>query len=182
VGVLLVLLLSAAFGAADQYLGSLSAHPWAADVSLLSAPWLLLPFAVGCTQRSAPRSVVLGPVATWCALAGYCVMTLSPVENAHLTLGGVEAFIRSGNDRWFVSALVTGPVFALLGNRWRVARSWWAPSTVGLLVALEPVVHLLRGSSIRSSLVAATEVGLGLVILGAAAHPVSRSGIHTDAS
>jgi hypothetical protein len=34
----LVLLLAAGFGGADQYLGSLSAHPWAADVSLLSAP------------------------------------------------------------------------------------------------------------------------------------------------
>jgi hypothetical protein len=58
--VLLLLVLSAIFGAADQYLGSLpGAHlwaaqmPWMTDVSLLSAPWVLLPFLVG--RRSASR-------------------------------------------------------------------------------------------------------------------------------
>jgi hypothetical protein len=41
----------------DQYLGSLtgSEHTWAAgwssDVSLLSAPWLILPFLAGATQH-----------------------------------------------------------------------------------------------------------------------------------
>jgi hypothetical protein len=36
VAVIVALLLAAAFGAGDQYLGSLSRHPWAANVSLLS--------------------------------------------------------------------------------------------------------------------------------------------------
>jgi hypothetical protein len=34
----------AGFGGADQYFGSLSAIPWLVDTSLLSAPWLSLPF------------------------------------------------------------------------------------------------------------------------------------------
>jgi hypothetical protein len=63
--VVLLLVLSALFGAADQYLGSLpGAHlwaaqmPWLTDVSLLSAPWVLLPFLVGATHagREGPRS------------------------------------------------------------------------------------------------------------------------------
>jgi hypothetical protein len=52
------LLFSVAFGAADQYLGSLtgSGHAWATgwstDVSLLSAPWLLLPFLLAPRRHS----------------------------------------------------------------------------------------------------------------------------------
>ena len=48
----LVLLLAAAFGAGDRYLGSLVHHPWGADVASLSAPWLLLAFLAGATQRN----------------------------------------------------------------------------------------------------------------------------------
>lgn len=56
--VALALLLSAAFGAGDQYLGSLpgSGHLWAlhwsTDISLLSAPWLVLP----CLRESPSES------------------------------------------------------------------------------------------------------------------------------
>jgi hypothetical protein len=43
-----------AFGSGDQYLGSLSLPaalgPWTVSVSQMSALWLLLPFAFGCTQ------------------------------------------------------------------------------------------------------------------------------------
>jgi hypothetical protein len=84
--VVLLLVLSAIFGAADQYLGSLpGAHlwaaqmPWMTDVSLLSAPWVLLPFLVGATQREPRRATLLGLACTMFALAGYAAMTLSPV-------------------------------------------------------------------------------------------------------
>lgn len=56
----LLLALATAFGAGDQYLGSLSAHPWGADVSLLSAPWLVLPFLAGATRREPRRAAALG--------------------------------------------------------------------------------------------------------------------------
>jgi hypothetical protein len=39
---IVALVLAALLGAGDQYLGSFSMHPWMADVSLLSAPWLVL--------------------------------------------------------------------------------------------------------------------------------------------
>jgi hypothetical protein len=47
--VAVALVLAALFGGGDQYLGSMSWHPWAADVSLLSALWLLLAFVAGWT-------------------------------------------------------------------------------------------------------------------------------------
>jgi len=50
------LVLAALFGAGDQYLGSFSMHPWMADVSLLSAPWLVLAFLAGWTQREPRRA------------------------------------------------------------------------------------------------------------------------------
>jgi hypothetical protein len=84
-GVVLALVLSAAFGAGDQYLGSLtgSGHVWAAgwssDISLLSAPWVVLAFAAGATQRDPRRAALLGLACTYAALLGYAVMTLSPV-------------------------------------------------------------------------------------------------------
>jgi hypothetical protein len=50
--VVVTLAASMVFGGADQYLGSFSAHPWASDVSLLSAPWLVLAFLAGGTRAS----------------------------------------------------------------------------------------------------------------------------------
>ena len=89
--VVLALVLSAVFGAGDQYLGSLqgSGHIWAAgwatDVSLLSAPWLVLPFIVGTTQRDPRRAALLGLACTYAALLGYLLMTLSPeIGRAHV--------------------------------------------------------------------------------------------------
>jgi hypothetical protein len=118
-----------AFGAADQYLGSfrsmLALGPWAVSVSQMSAPWLLLPFAFGCTQNRARRAMLLGLVATVAALVGYLAMTVSPVENVALRAvpSGAWAWIRT-NLPVIVGGLVTGPVFGLLGQRWRVER-WW---------------------------------------------------------
>src|SRR5438094_10129252 len=85
VAVAVALALSVVFGGTDQYLGSLSGHPWAADVSLPSAPWLVLAFLAGWTQREPKRAALLGFACTASALVGYGLMTLSPVENAHLT-------------------------------------------------------------------------------------------------
>jgi len=60
------------FGAADQYLGSrVTLGLWAATVSTASAPWLVLPFAFGCSQVRPRRAMLLGLVVTVAALAGY---------------------------------------------------------------------------------------------------------------
>src|SRR3954471_6148442 len=93
----LALLAAAAFGAGDQYLGS--GHVWGigwpTDVSLLSAPWLVLAFVAGATQRDPRRAALLGLACTYAALLGYGAMTLSPAENAHLTLATFRGFLVS---------------------------------------------------------------------------------------
>src|SRR3954469_19399957 len=114
---------AAVFGAADQYLGSLSAHPWGADISLLSAPWLVLPFVAGCTQREPKRAALLGLACTVSALVGYGLMTLSPVENAVLNTQFVAGFVRS-QGAVILGGLLTGPLFGWLGFRWRTERAW----------------------------------------------------------
>jgi hypothetical protein len=162
----LALLLSAAFGAADQYLGSFSAHPWAADVSLLSAPWLVVAFAAGWTQTEPGRGALVGLACTFAALVGYGVMTLSPVENAQFTILGVEGLIRS-ESRVIVGGLVTGPVFGWLGQRWRVGRRWPGAALVAATVCLEPLARTVVGGqyTIRFRDVWFAEVAVGVAML-----------------
>jgi hypothetical protein len=162
--VALALLLSAAFGAGDQYLGSFSMHPWMADVSLLSAPWLVLPFFAGCTQREAKRAALLGLGCTFAALIGYGLMTLSPFEQAHLTTTSVAGFIRS-SQRVFLGGLLTGPLFAWLGHRWRFGHAWWAAAATAAALCLEPLARIEAGQAIRSSTVLLAEVAAGLTLM-----------------
>src|SRR5690349_1793890 len=163
VAVALAFVLAAAFGAGDQYLGSLSWHPWAADVSLLSAPWLVLPFLAGWTQRDARRAALLGLACTLAALAGYGLMTLSPVENAHLTVQSATGFAHS-EARVFVGGIVTGPLFGWLGQRWRTERAWAGALVTAAAVALEPLAHAFAGAPIRFAAVATAEVAAGLAM------------------
>jgi hypothetical protein len=163
VTIAVVLVVSFLFGAGDQYLGSLSAHPWAADISLLSAPWLVLPFVAGWTQRDPKRAAWLGFGATFVALAGYCLMTLSPIENAHLSLAGVVGFVRS-DPPVFIGGLVTGPLFGWLGFRWRSDRAWWAAAAVVGALCLEPLARLPVGRGIRFESVWMAEVAAGLIL------------------
>lgn len=157
---------SALFGGADQYLGSFSAHPWAADVSLLSAPWLVLAFVAGWTQREPGRAALLGLACTFAALVGYGAMTLSPVEHAQLTLPAVEGFVRSSR-RVIVGGLFTGPLFGWLGHRWRAGRAWPGAVLVAGAVCLEPLARLYAGTGyeIRFRSVWVAEVAAGLAML-----------------
>jgi hypothetical protein len=170
--VVLALLLSAVFGAADQYLGSLpGAHlwashvPWVTDVSLLSAPWLLLPFLAGATQRDPRRAALLGLACTMSALAGYVLMTLSPVENAELTVTSVEGYVRS-SDRVIVGGLVTGPLFGWLGFRRRAESAWLGALVVAAAFCLEPLARSAagQGQEIRFTTVWAAEVAIGVAL------------------
>ena len=158
---LLACLLALVFGAADQYVGSLSAHPLGADLSGLSAPWLVLPFVVGALQRSPRRAAVVGIVCTMLALVGYTLMTFSPLENAHLTVPGLLGFLRGGNFRWFAAGVLTGPLFGWLGYRWRVRRALWAGLAVTALIVLEPMARHVYGNVIRSGSVATGEMLVG---------------------
>lgn len=161
---MLVLALAAAFGGADQYLGSLAGHPSATALSLLSAPWLLVAFTAGWSQTTPKRAIVFGTAGTLAALGGYWLMTLSPVEGAELSARGFRGLLIS-QSVLVLGAFVTGPLFGWLGYRWRTDR--WS---VGALIAagslcLEPVAHAAVGSAIRSPDVWVSEVSVGLLML-----------------
>jgi hypothetical protein len=155
-----------AFGAADQYLGTLHAINslgwWSVSVSLLSAPWLILPFCAGWTQRRPQRAVLAGLVVTLAALMGYFAMTLSPVEGAHFTLRGVRGLLGS-NQLNEVGGVIGGPVFGWLGYCWHTRRSWWAAACVTGLLCFEPLAVIAAGRGVGRSLVVWTfEVVVGL--------------------
>jgi hypothetical protein len=168
----LALVLSAAFGAGDQYLGSLtgSGHLWAAgwssDVSLLSAPWLVLPFVAGATQREPKRAALLGFACTYAALLGYGLMTVSPIENAHLTVATVRGFL-SSERAVFVGGIVTGPLFGWFGQQWRTRRAIAGALVTAAALCLEPLARRISVNPIRYRDVWLAEVAAGLV-LGAA--------------
>jgi hypothetical protein len=156
--------LAFAFGGADQYLGSLSAHPWATEASLLSAPWLALAFLAGWTQREPKHGALLGFACTASALAGYGLMTLSPVENAHLSLASVGAFVRSERPV-IVGGMLTGPVFGWLGSRWRNDRARLGALAVGAAVSLEPLARRAASEAITLRSVWAAEIAVGLLMM-----------------
>ena len=170
--VVLALLLSAAFGAGDQYLGSLSAHPWGADISLLSAPWLVLPFVAGATQRDARRGALLGLACTYAALLGYGLMTLSPVENAHVTVTTVRGFLVSERSV-LLGGIVTGPLFGWFGQQWRTRRKIAGALVTAAALCLEPLARRATIDPIRYRDVWLAEVAFGLAL--AAAVVVGRS-------
>jgi hypothetical protein len=163
----LTLVLAAAFGAGDQYLGSLtgSGHLWAVgwstDLSLLSAPWLVLPFVAGATQREPRRAALLGLACTYAALLGYAVMTLSPVENAHLTLATLRGFAISEREV-LVGGIVTGPLFGWFGQQWRVRRAITGALVTAAALCLEPLARRVTINPIQDRTVWLAEVAAGL--------------------
>jgi uncharacterized protein DUF6518 len=162
--VVVAVALALVFGGADQYLGSLSAHPWATDISLLSAPWLVLAFLAGWTQRDPKRAALLGLACTLFALVGYGLMTLSPVENAQLNLQSIDAFVLS-ESRVIMGGLILGPLFGWFGNRWRNERAWLGALAGAGAVCLEPLARASVGDAIRFRSVWLVEVAVGVVLV-----------------
>ncbi len=170
--VVLALLLSAAFGAGDQYLGSLtgSGHAWAAgwssDISLLSAPWLVLPFVAGATQREPRRAALLGLACTYVALVGYGLMALSPVEHAHLTVASLRGFVVSERTV-LVGGIVTGPLFGWFGQQWRTRRAIVGALVTAAALCLEPLARRATIDPIQHREVWLAEVAAGLALAAA---------------
>jgi hypothetical protein len=158
------------FGAGDQYLGSLKSMvalgPWTVSVSQMSALWLLLPFACGCTQDRPRKAMLVGLVATVGGLVGYFAMTVSPIEGVALSdvPGATAALLRSNLVNIF-GGLVTGPLFGLLGQRWRVTRSWSSAALIAGAFLLEPLVRLIDGHLFGPSWVWTAEVTVGAGLL-----------------
>jgi hypothetical protein len=164
-----VLAAAAVFGALDQWIGSLLGHfgrfGWTSSVSTMSAPWLLLPFLAGWSQPTRRRAVGIGLLATLVAFAAYAVMTLSPVENAHLSVRGVLDFGYS-NRPWLVGALLAGPLFGWFGHRWRTRRAAVGAFSAALAFVAEPLVRQRVGLALHDSRVAAVEVAMGALGAG----------------
>jgi hypothetical protein len=170
--VAIALLLSAAFGAGDQYLGSLtgSGHAWAAgwssDISLLSAPWLVLPFLAGATQREPRRAALLGLACTYVALLAYGLMTLSPVEHAHITVATVRGFLVS-ERAVLLGGIVTGPLFGWFGQQWRTRRAIAGALVTAAALCLEPFARRATVDPIVHRDVRLAEVAAGLALAAA---------------
>ena len=172
--VALALVLSAAFGAGDQYLGSLtgSGHAWAlgwsTDVSLLSAPWLVLPFIAGATQRDPRRAALLGLACTYAALLGYALLTLSPVEHAHMSVAAARGFVISERPV-LIGGIVTGPLFGWFGQQWRTRRAIWGALITAAALCFEPFARRIsrEGTTIRSRDVWLAEIAVGLAFASA---------------
>jgi hypothetical protein len=157
------------FGAGDQYLGTLTAGTilgtWTWTASGMSAPWLIAPFLAGMTQERGRRAAALGLVVTGAALVGYFAMAHSPMEGVPLKdfFHRVFTMVRTGyNPVWIVGGLVTGPVYGLLGQRWRTERSWVSAGLVAFALCLEPVVRALVGILPSPPVVWGVEVAIGV--------------------
>jgi hypothetical protein len=170
------------FGAGVQYLGTLTMGAvlgtWAWAVSGMSAPWLLLPFVAGMTQTRARRAMMVGLVVTLAALAGYFVMAQSPMEGAPIGrfVPRMVAMIGSGyNPLWIAGGLVSGPLFGLLGQRWRVARSWVSAAVVAFALCFEPLARGLVGMLDHHPVVWGAEIAIGIVLAGSFAFLIANS-------
>jgi hypothetical protein len=149
----LAIVIGFVFGAVDQYLGTVHVTSrlgwWTITVSGMSAPWLVLPFLAGMTQQRAKRAVALGVVVVMTALAGYFSMSNSVFESvpvANFWPRTVRMATTEANLLWIVGGLITGPIYAYFGHRWRVARSWVGAALVTLALCLEPLARSIAGT------------------------------------
>jgi len=175
------ILVGLAFGAGDQYLGTIHSltalGPWAVSISQMAALWVLLPFLFGCSQRRPRDAALVGLVATVAALFGYWAMTVSPMEGVALrSAPSAAAAWFGGNVGWWVAGVITGPLFGYLGHRWR-RDGWWAgPALLSAVFLLEPVVRRASDRLIGPSWVWVAEfaVGAGMMVAFAASAPARR--------
>jgi hypothetical protein len=166
----LAAVLGLAFGAGDQYLGTLSwIGPWTSTVAQVSAPWLVVPFLVGTTEARPRRAMMLGLVTTVAALVGYFAMTYSPMEihpwSVARFVTGMRSVATSGyNPAYILGGIATGPLFGWLGQRWRVQRAWISAVLVIGALCLEPLARLAVGQiPYQARMVWAVEVAVGVV-------------------
>jgi MFS family permease len=130
-----------------------------------------VPFIVGCTQRSAKRAVVLGLLVTVAALAGYFYASNSFLEGVPFADAWPRtvAMVTSGyNVMWIVGGAITGPLYAYLGHRWRVARSWVGAALVTVALCFEPLARGAVGAAIAGGLTGSRSVWTAEALIGIA--------------
>jgi hypothetical protein len=111
--------------------------------------------------------MAVGLVVTVAALAGYFAMAHSPMEGAPVQqfFSRVWTQIRTGyNPAWILGGLVTGPLFGLLGQRWRVARSWISAGLVVGALCLEPLARGVAGMLYPPPVVWGVEMAVGIAV------------------
>ena len=200
--VIIVLAAAFAFGAVDQYLGSLRSS-FLTEVTGMSAPWLLVPFLSGASQRAWRRAVLVGLTATWLSVLAYVAMIVSPMEGTHLgprPAGLVGSWNQltphlflatlASQWLWFVGGLIAGPLYGWLGYRWRARRSRAAALLAVLPPLLEPAARWLAGRSGIAHVIGLAfqwpgygqaviaeiaELAVGLVLTGAVVAAMARS-------
>jgi hypothetical protein len=156
------------FGGGDQYLGSINATGlWTESLSLLSAPWLVLPFLFGCSQLRSSRAAAVGLVATLSALSGYFLMIMGPLEGGQWTITSLREVhgLLFSNEENILGGFVTAPLYGLLGQRWRTRRAWTSAVLVAGALCLEPLALSVTGRSYPGYLVVwPAEIGVGIAL------------------
>ena len=145
------LAVAAAFGAVERSL-SLQHSAFLAAVGGLTAPWLLLPFLVGTARPRREGTALLGLACVWLAI-GVCSAGAETGGDfgGQLTPDRIVSYLGNfglSHLPVLVGAAVSGPVYAVLGHRWRVSRSWLPALAVTAPVTLEPAVRWLAGRSV----------------------------------
>jgi hypothetical protein len=155
------------FGGGDQYLGAINANGlWTVSLSLLSAPWLVLPFCFGCSQLRSSRAARVGLVATMSALLGYFLMIMGPFEGGQWTMNlrEIHGLFVSNADN-IIGGLLTGPLYGLAGQRWRTRRAWLSAALVAGALCLEPLALTIAGRNAPGDLVVwPAEIAFGVVL------------------
>jgi len=157
------MLLAVVFGVVDSVIKGNGGGIRSA-IGNMSAPWLLLPFAAATIagSRRVLHGAWIGLVVSVVALASFyfantVVLQLGP----HPWLVDLGLTVEGGK-RFFVLALITGPVFGGLGAWWTNSRSLFAPLLVAALFVLEPGVAVLYGAP-GTGIVWLAEILVGLL-------------------
>jgi hypothetical protein len=172
-----------AFGALEHLL-SLQRSPLPAAVGGMTAPWLALPFLVGVIYPRRAGAALLGLASVWLAIGAYSAGAETGGDfTGQLAFGRVDAYVGAfaiSHLPVLLGAAVSGPVYALLGHRWRVSRSFLPALAVTGALILEPGARWLASQSVLFSAVyppvAWAEMLSGVALTAAAIIIAARSG------
>ena len=141
-----------AFGTVEQVLSLQHSSSFLAAIGGLTAPWLLLPFLVGLAYPRREGSALLGLACVGLAIGACSAGAETGGDFAgHLIPGRVVGYLGAfgvSHLPGLLGAAVSGPVYAVLGHRWRVSRSWLPALAVTVPVLLEPAVRWRAGQSV----------------------------------
>jgi DNA-binding beta-propeller fold protein YncE len=134
-----VLVAAVVFGVVEQRAGA-GQSAFVTALGGMAAPWLVLPFLVGASRASRGSALVLGLAVVLAAVTGFLAASVGLVQTFTSGPSAVLAAML-GQLPWLLGAVVGGPVYGLLGYRWRVTGSWPPALAVTAPVMLEPALR-----------------------------------------